>query len=185
MQLPHPERDNPLLESSDIETHDGQIGLKGNLVLLSLNLSRNYLTLITVQEFLRSIQHQTKLTHFNDAASFASTTASLIEFSGLCRLELKVTKWKYLKNFFFHKTIFCFQGMIDISNKSIAYQTLESLLLQKSPITRFQQIKDREAKDLHEQQTGPVPPPASSEKIRVSSSVKSSSKIHPSSSRSM
>ena len=75
--------------------------------------------------------------------------------------------------------------MIDISNKSVAYQTLESLLLQKSPITRFQQIKDREAKDLHEQQTAPVPRPASTEKTRVSSSVKSSSKIHPSSSRSM
>lgn len=40
LQLPHPDRENPLLETSDIETHDGQISLKGNLALLSLNLSR-------------------------------------------------------------------------------------------------------------------------------------------------
>lgn len=138
----------------------------------------NYLTLVTVQEFLRSIQHQTKLTHFNDTASFASTTASLIDFSGLCRLELKVTRWHYSRNFL--RNSFLLQGMSDIPNKSAAYQTLESLLLQKSPITRFQQIKDREAKDLHEQQTVPVLPPVATEKTRVSSSVKSSSKItHP------
>lgn len=49
------------------------------------------MTILTVEEFLKSLEHQTKLTHFNDTSSFASTTASLIEFSGLCRLELKVT----------------------------------------------------------------------------------------------
>ncbi len=44
-----------------------------------------------MNEFLLSIQHQTKLTHFNDAGSISSINASLIDFSGLCRLELKVS----------------------------------------------------------------------------------------------
>ena len=124
-----------------------------------LPLLGNYLTLLTVEEFLKSVQHQTKLTRFNDAASFASTTASLIEFSGLCRLELK--------------------GMNDINTKSLIYQTLQNLLRQKSPMTRFQQIKDREAKDLHEQQTGPPLPAVVTEKTRVSSSVKASGIFNP------
>lgn len=34
------ERDNPLLEMNEIETQNGEINLKGNLVLLNLNLSR-------------------------------------------------------------------------------------------------------------------------------------------------
>jgi hypothetical protein len=93
--------------------HNGEISLRGNLVLLSLNLSRmlnkylkismkilffskgNYLTLNTVNEFFLSIQYQTALTHFNDTASVASTTASIIEFSGLCRLEIKVNIWGF------------------------------------------------------------------------------------------
>lgn len=64
--------------------------------------------------------------------------------------------------------------MTDISNKSPTYQTLQNLLTQKSPITRFQQIKDREAKELYEQQNPPLPPTVTTEKTRVSSSVKAS-----------
>src|SRR5262245_5958430 len=93
------ERENPLLELNESESHNGEISLKGNLVLLNLNLSRmlikyisksififllkgNYLTLITVNEFLLSIQYQTKITHFNDPTSSSTPTASLTDFSG-------------------------------------------------------------------------------------------------------
>jgi len=38
--------------------------------------------------------------------------------------------------------------MNDISTKSVEYQTLESLLIQKNPSIRFQQFKEREAKEL-------------------------------------
>ena len=34
------DRENPLLELHDIETHNGEICLRGNLVVLNLNLSR-------------------------------------------------------------------------------------------------------------------------------------------------
>lgn len=34
------ERENPLLEMDEVESQDGEIILKGNLVLLNLNLSR-------------------------------------------------------------------------------------------------------------------------------------------------
>jgi hypothetical protein len=42
MTLPiqHIERENPLLEMNETESHNGEIILKGNLVLLNLNLSR-------------------------------------------------------------------------------------------------------------------------------------------------
>ncbi len=79
--MQHIERENPLLEMNEIESHNGEICLKGNLVLLKLN---------TVNEFLLSIQYQTKLIYINDTANISTTTASLIDFSGLCRLELKV-----------------------------------------------------------------------------------------------
>lgn len=55
-----------------------------------------------MKEFLLSIQQQSALTQFHDAfnlTSSASTTA-LMDFSGLCRLELKVN---YLKNKFIRK----------------------------------------------------------------------------------
>jgi hypothetical protein len=122
------ERENPLLESNEVELHNGEIILKGNLTLLNLNLSRmfprkfdfliyssnfffffqgNYLTLNTVEEFLHSVQYQIKSIHFNDTASFSSTTASLIDFSGLCRLELKV---KIFEFFLFNNTSAVYQG---------------------------------------------------------------------------
>jgi hypothetical protein len=40
--------------------------------------------------------------------------------------------------------------MSEISTKSIEYQSLETLLMQKNPSIRFQQLKEREAKELHE-----------------------------------
>ncbi len=62
--------------------------------------------------------------------------------------------------------------MNDISNKSPIYQTLENLLLQKSPTNRFQQIKEREAKELLDQQTISASQPIIPDKTRVASSVK-------------
>jgi hypothetical protein len=38
--MQHIERENPLLEINEIESHNGEICLKGNLILLNLNLSR-------------------------------------------------------------------------------------------------------------------------------------------------
>ena len=67
--------------------------------------------------------------------------------------------------------------MNDLSTKSPVYQTLQNLLLQKSPITRFQQIKEREAKELLEQQSIPVPTPIIPEKARSTSNVKGTSKF--------
>ncbi|CAF1184041.1 unnamed protein product [Rotaria sp. Silwood1] len=148
------ERENPLLELNDIESQNGEISLKGNLVLLNLNLSRNYLTLTSVNEFLISIQYQTRLIHINDTASISSTTATSIEFSGLCRLELK--------------------DMKDISVKSSIYQSLETLLFHKNPLIRLQQIKEREAKELLEQQQSTqVSQPIIPEKPRATSSIRS------------
>jgi hypothetical protein len=63
--------------------------------------------------------------------------------------------------------------MNDISIKSPIYQSLETILLQKNPTTRFQQIKEREAKDLYDQQTIQVSQPIIPEKTRITSSVKS------------
>jgi hypothetical protein len=40
--------------------------------------------------------------------------------------------------------------MNDISIKSADYRSLETLLNQKNPSIRFQQFKEREAKELHE-----------------------------------
>ncbi|CAF3487993.1 unnamed protein product [Rotaria sp. Silwood1] len=148
------ERENPLLELNEIESQNGEISLKGNLVLLNLNLSRNYLTLTSVNEFLISIQYQTRLIHINDTASISSATATSIEFSGLCRLELK--------------------DMKDISVKSSIYQSLETLLFHKNPLIRLQQIKEREAKELLEQQQSTqVSQPIIPEKPRATSSIRS------------
>jgi hypothetical protein len=68
--------------------------------------------------------------------------------------------------------------MSDISIKSPIYQSLQALLFQKNPSIRFQQFKEREAKELLDQQQ-PVQVPQQSipekqpEKIRAASSVKS------------
>ncbi|CAF3653656.1 unnamed protein product [Adineta steineri] len=138
IQNKHTDRENPLYETNQIETHDDEIWLKGNFVLINLNLSRNHLTMDTVKEFLLSVQQQSALTHFSDAlnmssSSITTTTPSLMDFSGLCRLELK--------------------GMNDISIKSSDYQSLETILTQKNPSTRFQQFKERETKELLDQQS--------------------------------
>ncbi|CAF1247122.1 unnamed protein product [Rotaria sordida] len=170
MSLPiqYTDNENPLMEPSEIESQDGEIWLRGNFVLLSLNLSRNYLTSDSVREFLLSIQQQSALTSFNDAFNLSSsttttTTTSSTNFLGLCRLELK--------------------GMNDISTKSSEYQSLETLLAQKNPLYRFQQLREREAKELLDLQL--IPPSQQlqqsisekttniSEKTRIPSSAKS------------
>ena len=62
--------------------------------------------------------------------------------------------------------------------KSPIYQSLESLLLIKNPSVRFQQIREREAKELLEQQQSlQVSQQTIIEKPRTSSSVKSTSSI--------
>lgn len=71
--------------------------------------------------------------------------------------------------------------MNGITTNSLIYQSLENLLIQKNPSSRFQQIKDREAKDLldqqQQQQSLQTSQQTIQEKTRVSSSVKSTSKI--------
>ncbi|CAF2496601.1 unnamed protein product [Rotaria sp. Silwood2] len=154
LSMQHIERENPILELNEIESHNGEISLKGNLVLLNLNLSRNYLTITSVNEFLVSIQHQTRLININDTANISSTIATSTDFSGLCRLELK--------------------DMNDISVKSSIYQSLEILLRQKNPLIRLQHIKEREAKELlDQQQSSQVSQPIIPEKPRATSSIRS------------
>jgi hypothetical protein len=67
--------------------------------------------------------------------------------------------------------------MNDIPTKSPIYQSLEALLMQKSPSIRFQQFKEREAKELldQQQQQQPIQPPQQiiPEKTRAASTVKS------------
>ncbi|CAF3483376.1 unnamed protein product [Rotaria sp. Silwood1] len=72
--------------------------------------------------------------------------------------------------------------MNDISTKSPEYQSLEALLAQKSPLFRFQQFREREAKELFDLQSiqpsqqlqQPIPEKTTnvSEKTRVPSSAK-------------
>lgn len=38
--MQHNEHENPLFEMNEVESQNGEINLKGNLVLLNLNLSR-------------------------------------------------------------------------------------------------------------------------------------------------
>jgi UDP-3-O-[3-hydroxymyristoyl] glucosamine N-acyltransferase len=74
------------------------------------------------------------------------------------------------------------KGMDDISTKSSEYQSLETLLIQKSPPVRFQQVRERESKELFDAQTihptqqlqPSLPEKATniSEKTRIGSSVK-------------
>ena len=109
----------------------------------------------SVDEFLQTVQTQLNFSHFNDASSLSSTTVSLIEFSGLSRLELK--------------------GMNGILTNSPNYQTLETLLNQKNPLHRIQQIRERDAKDFYDQPTSQASQPTLVERPRAASSVKSSS----------
>jgi len=125
-----PDRTNPLLTAFAPPEKKGEIHLRGNFILLSLNLSRNYLSLKTVEEFLLSIQHQTMEIQLHSTPT-TTTTNPLPEFSGLCRLELK--------------------GMNDIPVKSSTYQSLEMLLQTKNPSFRFQQYRERENKAASEQ----------------------------------
>ncbi|CAM2720587.1 unnamed protein product [Rotaria socialis] len=151
------ERENPILELNEFESRNGEIILKGNLVLLNLNLSRNYLTSTSVNEFLISIQYQARFINTNDTPHTTSTSSASVDFAGLCRLELK--------------------GMNDVSTKSANYRSLETLLTQRNPSTRLQRIKDRDAKELMDQQhqTIQVSQQIVPEKTRASSSTKSTS----------
>ncbi|CAF4006952.1 unnamed protein product [Rotaria magnacalcarata] len=94
----------------------------------------NYLTIGSVREFLLSLEQQSTFTNANDTLNLSSTaTAPLMNFSGLCRLELK--------------------GMNDISTKSSEYQSIEMLLTRKSPLLRFQQLREREPKESFDSQS--------------------------------
>jgi len=59
--------------------------------------------------------------------------------------------------------------MNDISRKSPEYQSLETLLIQKNPLIRFQQVKERENKELLDPQ---LIQSSLTEKTRTSSSMK-------------
>jgi hypothetical protein len=157
-------RDNPLLESNENKLHDGEIWLKGNLVLLALNLSSkyrlartktnafimlheflsgNHLTMNTVKQFLLAVESQSTWSHVSDGST------SSLDFRGLCRLELKVDCDLY----WYASSLFAclylhMKGMKEISTKSSEYQTLEKLLVEKNPSTRFQHIREREVKEL-------------------------------------
>ena len=66
------------------------------------------------------------------------------------------------------------KDMEEVSKASSAYQVLETLLAQKNPLHRSQQIKDYEAKLIADQQQSV---PSASEKARVGSSLRSISKF--------
>ena len=179
MPIPMPiqehDRQHPLLQVEPMNLATGQVSMRGNLVLLSLNLSRmfngvedsrislslpvlvgNYLTVKSVFEFLLSVEYQLKIIE-----SQPSKNAASMEFSGLCRLELKVNSVRCFLSWV--SNAYC-QGMNEISVKSPAYQSLDALLLRKSPSTRFQQLRERENKANLDQQSGPIvvpPAPAS------------------------
>lgn len=71
--------------------------------------------------------------------------------------------------------------MDDISTKSVEYQSLETLLMQKSPSARFQQLKERETKELLDAQSNQSlsdKTANNSDKMRVGSSVKTASQFH-------
>ena len=58
-----------------------------------------------------------------------------------------------------------FQGMKNISMDSPSYRTLESILQQKNPSTRFLQVKERELKaSIEQNQPNPTVPPINVEK---------------------
>ena len=100
------------MEMASLESNDDELCLKGNFTLLNLNLSRtrpfrtsdcfvvqsaislsgNYLTMASVKEFLLTVQQQLALAKFKGTLGSTSTTgtSSVMDFSGLCRLELKV-----------------------------------------------------------------------------------------------
>jgi hypothetical protein len=59
--------------------------------------------------------------------------------------------------------------MNDISRKSPEYQALETLLIQKNPSIRFQQVKERENKELLDPQ---LIQSSLTEKTRTGSSMK-------------
>lgn len=75
--------------------------------------------------------------------------------------------------------------MNEISVKSAEYQSLETLLIQKSPVTRLQQYREREAKELLDLQTQTTAQPAQTtlaeknitipDKTRAGSSLKGGS----------
>jgi hypothetical protein len=72
--------------------------------------------------------------------------------------------------------------MNDISTKSHEYQLLETSLIQKNPSNRFQQIRERESKELLDSQLFQPSQPtmldksiSTSEKTRAGSSLKTSS----------
>lgn len=115
------------------------------------------MTTESVKEFLLTLQQQTTLKQLTDAlaSTIPTTAAALVDFSGLCRLELKV-KRKTTAKINRSKKCFFFElkkGMTEISVRTAEYQSLETLLLQKNPMFRLQQYREREAKEALDQQT--------------------------------
>ncbi|CAF1192359.1 unnamed protein product [Didymodactylos carnosus] len=144
-----PEKENPLFEQNEVDNINGDVWLNGNRVLLSLNLSRNYLTMNSVNEFLSTVQQQ------NAHTSIVGSSIHM-EFTGLCRLELK--------------------GMADIQKDFPEYQSLETLLLRKNPSTRFQLHKDKERELIvQSEQMSALSTKDGVQPSRVASSIKSTS----------
>lgn len=68
--------------------------------------------------------------------------------------------------------------MNDVLTKSSVYRSLETMLIQRNPLTRLQRIKEHEAKELLEQQQSiQLSQQTIPEKIRASSSTKSTSQF--------
>ncbi|CAF1429898.1 unnamed protein product, partial [Didymodactylos carnosus] len=144
-----PEKENPLFEQNEVDNINGDVWLNGNRVLLSLNLSRNYLTMNSVNEFLSTVQQQ------NAHTSIVGSSIHM-EFTGLCRLELK--------------------DMADIQKDFPEYQSLETLLLRKNPSTRFQLHKDKERELIvQSEQMSALSTKDGVQPSRVASSIKSTS----------
>lgn len=132
-----------------------------------------------MKEFLLSIQHQSALTHLNENLNMSSSSPSnsILDFSGICRLDLKVRI-----SFFTVQFVISSKGMNEISTKTTEYHSLEILLTQKNPSIRFQQHREREMKELSDlqsipasQQLQPIVPEKSAntnEKFRSGSSLK-------------
>jgi len=67
--------------------------------------------------------------------------------------------------------------MHGIQTKSSTYQSLENLLNQKNPLNRIQHIKERDAKDLFDQQPSQASQQTLADKPRPTASVKSLSSL--------
>ncbi len=79
-----PAINEPLMEET--ENIEGDLWIVGNRTLLSLNLSRNKLTVSSVRKFLLTVQYQTTLNAF---------TSKMYHSNGLLKLNLNVKTERY------------------------------------------------------------------------------------------